>query len=327
VICTPILRETTAASRNRKSSQDEARFDADVPAIPPQSSQEQLMRGTKPSSSPPGFLISRRQVLAAGLVLAAGPPAFALDPGAASGFYRKDGLGLKFSHATVLLQDDVEGVLDHPKQLRVVLSDGEVPVEALCGLMFPPVRAMAREGKVRGLMLEFDPADRQAFQGTVLSPPEPGASLASLSFSNSEGLWAKLDVGATRASGELKPDDDGELAASFDAPVFTDDVQTDLKGATAQGSEPVKILLARAEAMARGDMAAAMALSTPESAAEARTMPPEVQKMMAQQMPAFIREVKGAKRVVIRRQTAAVQVASGDWASLRRQDGAWKAAD
>jgi hypothetical protein len=272
-------------------------------------------------------VILRRGVLAGGLALAAAP-AFALDPGMASGHYRKDGLDLSFRHSVALSQDNAEGVLDHPRQLRVLLSDTDVPVAALYGLIFPPVRAMARAGKVRGLLLEFDPADRESLQVTVLAKPDdPRFSLATISLSNSAGLWRRLEVNATRAVGELNPRDDGELAASFSAPVFSDDVQADLKGAAAQNTEQVRILVARAEAVARGDMPAALALCTEDAAAQLRALPPEVMTPAVKDMLGLIRQLKSARRVVVRRETAAVQVGTGDWASLRREGGAWKAAE
>ena len=40
-----------------------------------------------------------------------------------------------------------------------------------------------------------------------------------------------------------------------------------------------------------------------------------------------LRRLKSVKRVVIRRETAAVQVAPGEWASLVRVDGVWKVSD
>ena len=41
----------------------------------------------------------------------------------------------------------------------------------------------------------------------------------------------------------------------------------------------------------------------------------------------MLRQLKAAKRVVVRRETAAVLVGDGSWFSLVRVGGAWKAAD
>ncbi len=272
-------------------------------------------------------MIARRAILAGGLVLAAAP-AFALDSGVAQGRYRDDDRDLGFAHAIALLQDNAEGLLDRPNQMRVLLSDVEAPPAVLYGVVFPPVYAMARAGTVKGVLLEFDPADRNALHVTILARPgNPGVSLTNVSLSNSQGLWKRLDASATRIVGELNDDASEHLAASFSAPVFTDPVQADLKGPAAQASEQVAVLIARAQALARGDMAAAAALSTEASAADLGAMPPDQMKAFAKQIPGMLRQLKAAKRVVVRRETAAILVGDGSWFSLVRVGGAWKAAD
>src|SRR4051812_26967801 len=99
-------------------------------------------------------MIARRDVLAAGLALAAAP-AFALDPGTASGHYSRDGQKVEFKHAIALSQDNTEGLLENGAQIRLVLSDVEVEPKALYGVVFPPVVGMARKETVRGVALEF----------------------------------------------------------------------------------------------------------------------------------------------------------------------------
>jgi len=272
-------------------------------------------------------MIARRTLLATGLALSAGR-AFAMDPGTASGRYQDDDVKLGFSHAIALLQDNAEGMLDRPHQMRVLLSDVEVAPAALYGIVFPPVRAMAREGKVKGVLVEFDPADKTSALITVLSKPaDPSVSFANITRSDSTGLWKRLDVSDTRVSGEFKPDDDGHLVMSFSAPVFTDPVQQDLKGAAAQQSELIGVLIARAQAMAKGDRTTAYSLSTEASVATIKSFPPGMEKAMAGQIPVLIKSLKSARRVVIRRETAAVLTPDGSWFNLAREGGAWKAAD
>jgi hypothetical protein len=271
-------------------------------------------------------MILRRWVLAAGFALTAGP-AFAIDEGVASGRYNDDGTEVGFSHAIALAMDNAEGFLDREKGLRVLLSDREVPVSAICGLAFPPVWSMARSGQLKGLLLKFDPADRTSLVVTVFSPPGSGFSFPSLSISNSEGLWSRLEVSATRAVGELKDDASSKLNLRFSAPVFTNAVEADLKGPAAANSEPVKVLMARAQAIGRGDMKAAAALSTPSAAEGLIDAPPELLKAAPGLAAELTRSLKGAKRVVIRRETAAVMLGPGEWASVARVDGVWKAAD
>src|SRR5690349_15904489 len=103
--------------------------------------------------------MDRRSLLAAGLALAASP-ALAIDAGTASGRYKDDEFDVAFSHAVALELDNAEGLLDSPKQIRVLLTDKEMPVSALYGQAFPPIWRMAQDGQVKGLYLRIDPADR-----------------------------------------------------------------------------------------------------------------------------------------------------------------------
>jgi hypothetical protein len=269
-----------------------------------------------------------RQGLVALFVLLAGP-CFALDSGTASGHYAREGARMEFSHAIAFSQDNAEGLLDNGPRVRVLLSDKDVPVSALYGIAFPPVRTMARNGEVRGVLLEFNPADRTTLQVTVLHRPAEADEFApSISLANSEGLWKRLDASATRIGGEFEPGDAAtDLAFTFSAPVFTDPVQADLRGADAQRCEQIRVLVARAEAIGRGDMAAAYALSSRQSAAQLRALPPALMKQGADSTPLMVRSLKAIQRVVVRRETAVALMSDGSWLSLVLEDGAWKAAD
>lgn len=271
-------------------------------------------------------MITRRSALAAGLALTAAP-AFALDAGTASGRYDDGDTRFTVSHAIALAMDNAEGFQESEGGLRVLLSDREVPVSAICGLAFPPVWGMARAGTLKGLLLKFDPADRTGLVATVLATPEQGFSLASLTVSSSAGLWSRLEANATRIVGALKPDASEKMSFDFSAPVFTNAVEADLKGPTAQGSEPVKVLIARAEAIGRGDMKGAAALSTPSAGESLLAAPPEMLKVAPKLAAELIRHLKSARRVVVRRETAAVMLGPGEWASVAKVDGVWKAAD
>ena len=271
-------------------------------------------------------MIARRLVLAAGLALAAGP-ALAIDPGRAVGRYRRDEDEIAFSHAIALSLDNVEDLSTRKTEMRVLLSDREMPVSAIVGLAFPPVWRMARSGALRGLLLEFDPGDRTRLNAVALAKPEEGYSLASISMSDSSGLWSRLDIGATRIEAELKVGASETMDFRFDAPIFNNAVVADLRGAEAQASEPVKVVLARAEALVRGDLPAIAGLSTDDSAAGLAAMPPEMMKLARAEMPRLARRLKAVQRVVIRRESAAVMIGPGEWASLVLVNGAWKVAD
>jgi hypothetical protein len=270
-------------------------------------------------------MIARRALIAAGLALTAGR-AFALDPGVVTGRYKDDDNDIVLTHAIALDVDNTEGLLDRPRELRVLLSDREIPIAALYGQAFPPVWFMATKGQVRGVLLAFDPADRSKLLMTLLAPPEPGYSLATTTISY-EGLWSRLEVNPTRMAGELNPDAIEHLTARFSAPVFTNAVVADLKGPAAAASEPVQAVMARAQAIARGDMAAAAALSTASSAARLQDFPPETMALARKELPKLIARLKTVKRVVVRRETAVILLGPHEFVSVSREGGVWKAAD
>jgi hypothetical protein len=268
----------------------------------------------------------RRLGLAALLLIWAGS-SLAADPGAASGRYDHDGVGIALSHALALAQDNAEGLLEHPAQMRILLSDRDVPIQALYGAIFPPVRAMASRGEVRGVLLEFDPTDRTKLSITPLAKPDdPTATLTTISRSDSNGVWRQLTITATSVAGDYQDDDTG-LKVVFNAPLAADPVVADLKGLAARSSEQVRVLAARAEALGRGDLAAAAALTARQSSDDLKSMPPDQLKAMSPAMSAEVRQLKAIQRVVVRQHTAVALLSADESASLVFEDGQWKVAD
>jgi hypothetical protein len=264
----------------------------------------------------------------AGLVLLCAGSACALGLGGASGRYAQDNVHIELSHAIALKQDNTEGLLDHGPQLRVLLSDREVPIEALYGIAFPPVRGMARQGELRGVLLEFDPADRKSLRLTILAKPDDPSDLApSLSLSDSNGLWRHLTVDATHVEGDFQSSDNPDLAFTFNAPIFTDPVVADLKGAAALSSEQVRVLTARAQALSRGDLPAALALTSNQTRAELQGIAPAELKQASASMGEFLEALRGVKRVVVRKNSAVAIMPDGEFSSLVFEGGSWKVAD
>ena len=263
-----------------------------------------------------------------GLVLFCAGPAFALGLGAASGRYVRDKTHIEVSHAIALMQDNAEGLLDHGPQMRVLLSDRDVPIEALDGIAFPPVRAMAQKGDLRGLLLEFDPADRKSLRITILAKPDDPTEFApTLSLSDSNGLWRRLTADAAHVEGDFQASDGSDIAFSFSAPVSTDPVVADLKGAAALSSEQVRVLTARTQALARGDLAAALALTSRQAGADLKDAAPAELKQLSGPMAELLKALKGVTRVVVRKRSAVAIMPGGDVSSLVFEDGGWKVAD
>lgn len=266
-------------------------------------------------------------VLLAGSGLAAAEPS-ASTPAAssASGQYASDEGTIAVRYATALALDSIDGQVDADVKMRVALTDRAVPAEALMGGSFPPVWQMAKAGQVRGVMLEFDPVDRTKATMTVLAKPEdPAASLSTVSYSASDGLWKSLSPAAGHVSGHFVYGED-KVDLTFDAPVATNAVVSDLKGPAAQSSELVTILRQRVRAIVDGDEATVARLSTRESVERIKADPAP-----ADQVKAFAAIVvpllDKVSRVVVREKTAVVIMPEGFVSSFVKDGGVWKCAD
>jgi hypothetical protein len=212
--------------------------------------------------------------------------------------------------------------------MRLVLSDREVPPEALAGIAFPPVWGMARDGAVRGLMIEFDPADRNSLSVTVLDKPaDPQESLSTMTLSGSADLWARLTSTPTRLTGEFGSNAARDISFSFSAPVFHNRVEADLTGAAARDSPLVHLLRARFEAMMAGDWSKVAALSPAGKAIDPASFSGELMTAMRAAIPDMIEQLATVQRVVVRESTAVALLPDGSWSNFIREGGEWKVAD
>ena len=280
---------------------------------------------------------------AAGFVLiGVATAAFAIDAGTAKGTLKADGKDIPLKYSVAYQLDNAEGLLDRPKEMRILIADREVPAEALAGLAFPPVMQMARENKVQGILLRFDPADRKTVLVTYLAAPkDPRMSLMNLTVSGTQDAFKKLDVGSTRVIGELAYKDSRsgssdmpslEFAINFSSPVFHNPAVTaDLKGEAARKSPQAQLLRDKARALAKADFAAVKKLST-------ERQNKSTDAFLAQaggQAKAYAREaaaeleksVKKLERVVERGDRAVAIVGKGEWMSFARVSGQWLSDD
>lgn len=256
---------------------------------------------------------------------------------------RKFALKKAYAH----FHDNTEGLLGYPKELRVVLTDTEIPPESIQGLSFLPVEELARRGEVHGLILKLDPANPNSVMLTLLDKPEEeGASLMTQTRSTTgKDLWKSFAYAAGQASGELMEtevdeDDPRSLTYSFkfSAPVTNEPAVTaDLKGKAASASPQVAVLRAKAKAMAAGDLEGMKKLSSVAAAAtnEARMaqmgMSDDALKaMMKEYAPEMTKDIGSIQRVVVRGDHA-VALASGEsgstWFNFVLEGGEWKSND
>jgi hypothetical protein len=252
--------------------------------------------------------------------------AHAIDPGIASGRFHGEGAEIAFAHSIALRQGNEEGLLDANRTMRVVVSDVEVLPEALHGIAFLPVGDLARAGKLRGLLFEFDPADRTSMLITLLEKPaHEGESLTTITLSDSSGLWQKLNIAATRIGGDITHEsDDYGFTASFSAPLFENRVTADLKGPAAQASEQVRLLIAREQAFARGDLEAAKAMTSAKGRNRLDQLPAQYLSELRKGAAAAIASYRKIPRLVVRHDTAvAILPEEGSWQGFVLENGKW----
>jgi hypothetical protein len=248
--------------------------------------------------------------------------------GTASATVQLGGVDTNLLKSVALLRDDAEGLMEQKRIIRVLLSDKPESASTLVGVSFPPALGLARQGQLKGMLLEFDPSDRTRMRVTLLAKPDVGGvSLESISLFNSQGLWQSLHVTPDRIEGSYQSSGDGVPSFGFDAPLASDAIVADLKGIEAQKSEPLQVLIARAEAIRDGDLTTAVRLSSADSANTLRFLPTAALTQVAAGMSELIRELRSSNRVVVRKSSAAAILSEGSFASAVLENGSWKAAD
>jgi hypothetical protein len=268
----------------------------------------------------------------------------AIDPGKAQGLLKIGDGTIELKEAYAHFHDNAEGLLDRPKEMRIVVCDREIAQESLRGIAFLPVETLAKEGKVVGLLLQFDPSDQSKMVFTVLrTPSQQGASLMTLSLADTgKKLFKKLAISQTRVDGEAEYAEKGNsgsddlpkisYSVKFTAPVFNElPVTADLKGKAAQDSPQARIAREKMNAMRKGDFEAVKRLSTQQSkrqidllVAQMGSQAPSMAKEIAGEMEQSLKKIQ---RVVVRDSTAVMIYSDKAWSNFALEDGQWKSDD
>jgi hypothetical protein len=286
------------------------------------------------------------KLLTIGLSLLLWPllPAHAIDPGRAKGFLQAGAERVPIVEALAHFHDNAEGLLDRPRELRILLADREVPQEALAGIDFPMVGEMARDGRLRGLLIRVDPRDWDTLSITMFLPPiDPrDPRLCGTIRSAGPGPLKRMEMSRQRVWGEVEfPDSDGNPVADerswacsirFSAPLFHEpEVTSDFRGDEARRSPQARVLAKKAEALAGGDPDAAERLSTAAANRRSRASRPSFQgdlRSVARRSGRRLQEsMAGDLRLVVRGDRAVAIFSDGTWTSLAQEGGAWKADD
>ena len=271
-------------------------------------------------------------------------PVFAIDPGTAQGSLQVNAKTIPISQAYAHLHDNAEGLLDRPKELRIVLADREVPQETLAGIAFLPVTQMAKEGKVQGLLIQLDPNDRSSFVVTLLYPPaNPGESLMAQTVSTtSQKAFKRLEIVGQRVVGEIESRDQREANSTdmpkldysvrFSAPLFHElAITADLKGKAAQNSRQVGVLRKKVEALGKGDFDAVRRLSSAganrRNEAFLAQSGPKAKSFAKQAAAEMEKSIKRIQRVVVRGERAVAIFSDKEWGTFVREGTEWKSDD
>ena len=136
----------------------------------------------------------------------------AIDPGTVTGTLTVDKDAILLKHAYAHLHDNTEGWLDTGKEIRILLTDREIPQEALAGLnVFFTLSEMLKQDKLRGMLIRFDPAAPNSIVITILYPPkDPSEALANktLSYGDRSPI-DKLKINDQRVVGAIRQHTDG----------------------------------------------------------------------------------------------------------------------
>lgn len=270
--------------------------------------------------------------------------ALAIDPGTVQGSLHVGGAAIPLQHAAVHLHDNAEKLLDRPKELRILLADREVPQDALAGIAFLPVTQMAKEGKVRGLLLQLDPDNGRQVVVTLLhAPAVPRQSLATQTLNaTGQEVVKKLAIANNRVSGEIEHKDTRaagsadlpkmDYALRFSAPLFSEPpITADLKGKAAQASPQARVLREKARALAKGDFEALRRISTQRAARQSDAFIAQAgaqAKSFAKEAAADLeKSLKKLQRVVVRGERAVAIFGEKEWMNFARQRGEWRLDD
>lgn len=271
--------------------------------------------------------------------------AYAIDEGTVQGTLTINNDTIALTHSYAHLHDNAEGLLSRPKELRIVLSDREIPYESLRGIVFLPVEDMARENRVRGLLIILDPHDQSKVVVTLLTQPAtPGQSLMTLTLSaTGQELFKKLILSNVRVTGEMEHADTREggdqdlpkliYSVKFSAPLFHElPVTANFTGKKAQDSPQVKAYREKINALKKGDFEAVKRLSSERAnhrdAAMLVHMDDQTKKAFAAEAAVdFEKSLKHIKRVVVRGDSAVIIFSEKEWATFVREGGQWKMGD
>jgi len=192
------------------------------------------------------------------------------------GNFTIDGKDVALKHALVVDFDDTEGMGNGP-ELRVLFSDAPVAQSELESPILFNLDALAREGKLQGVLLRFDPKaeTREVYGTTYATPSNPQTSMPFFTLGGDAGGVDSLKVADGALSGSVSGSAEGDV--DFGTPAYTFDITfsapitkatpaTVLQGKEAMATDQMKTYLKFEEAMGKGDLDTVKKMTSPEKA-------------------------------------------------------------
>ena len=238
-----------------------------------------------------------------------------------------DGRSVNLDRVLVVQSGNEEGLEDAP-QLRIFLSDKDIPLTVAEGASILDAKQFVRQCKFNGVAILADRAGASK-RATVSLLNAAGLERGSfVSVSSTDG-FSRLQVNAARASGVF---DIGEgslhVTGTFDAPVTPNPVTADLKGRAAAESAPAKAFLAFWAALAKGDMAALANTATAVRVKELNDFRSAAGEAAFRQAmasrPSGSALARSIQQVIVRGEAASVVLQSKEVDRVVLEGGSWK---
>lgn len=230
-------------------------------------------------------------------------------------------------HILIVRHGDEEGLGSGP-ELRIYLTDHDLPLTAADAASTLTATAYAKYAKIDGVVIVADPAGENP-HGVAYLLNAPGmAENVSESSSNSDAFSA-FHVAAGRASGTATFDS-GELKidATFDAALAPTAITSDLKGKAAAGSAPAKALSACMAAFRSGEsgpIAQTVTAQRAQALAAFRASAGEAAFRAAMRdQPDAATLARTLARLIVRGPNASAVLADKTVFEMVLEDGGWK---
>lgn len=187
--------------------------------------------------------------------------AVSLSPAIAQGSLQFEGKIIKLNKVLAVHQGDEEGLGNGP-HLRILLTDGEIPMHMARRATLLHASAYARQNKINGVVLETDVAGtNQAAEAHLLYAP--GFAPEAFASTKSSQAFSHIQIANGRIIGKASlKGKTFSIDAEIDAPIVANAISADLAGKKAASSPQAKAVIAFSDALKKGNLEAVGKVAT-----------------------------------------------------------------